>query len=174
MRWRIGLALAGALLAAGCSKDPAVSDTGYRGTWTRQNGRLRPIIAIWPAPDGDGRWLFRLTQDSDDARIRETCDWEGNCVERDRALKVAEIKYMVSVDPATKHLIVSYVETRYDQGTTPTTFTQEDEFVVQPGGTLLLAKTRERNGQRYGESSPVREFVKVSDSVAFPPEAPRR
>jgi hypothetical protein len=163
-------AASGALVGALAACSASVSDTGYVGTWSRGNDRVRSTIAI---AERDGTYLFRWGKESSDGRVKVRCDWDGNCVELSDGLEVARYHFRPWIDPASGRL---RVECR------GTIFTAEkpevhyiDELEVRDDGKRLVAYTVERAGQQYsGRGRPRFKFTKVSDTVTDPPPAGAR
>lgn len=165
------VALAAALLSAcGTSVRPRASDTGYTGTWARDNPRIRSMVAI--ARSGEA-YRYRVSVASDDGRWTIRCDWDGACIETVDGRRVEALAFATSVDPVSGRLRVdcharALVPERKD-------YRVLEEIEVLPGGKRLAFRTLERDGVAYPEAArPRREFVKVADVVAPPPpENPR-
>ena len=94
------LLLAVAMLSA-CGLPPMISDTGYRGTWSRGNDRNVSIVAIIEI---DGRWFFRWTKRSFDRKFTVLCDWGGRCEERLNGNLLATYAITTRYDPAARTL----------------------------------------------------------------------
>ena len=149
----------------GCTGNPAVSDTGYLGTWSRGSDRLISVISI--ARVGD-EYRFRWGKRSEDDRLVVTCGWDGACVELFDGNEVARYQFRAWHDPESGHLKVECTETRR----APTDFRQHfvDELVVSDGGTVLWSYTIERDGETFElKKGPRRSFRKVGDGVVDPP-----
>jgi hypothetical protein len=161
--------LAAAALAA-CGLPPMLSDTGYRGTWSRGNDRNVSIVAI---TEVDGRPRFRWTKRSFDGKFTVLCDWDGHCEERLNGVLDAAYTITARYDPATGKLYTDTVEDRVVPE--KQTFRYTDVMEVTDGGLTLWNYTTERNGQHYeGNARPMRSFSKVANGVADPPRgAPR-
>ena len=161
--------MAGIVAMAGCASDPAVHDTGYRGTWARGNDRVTSTIALY-ADEESGPWRVRWTKVSDDRKFRVTCDWDGNCKETLLGRTVATMAFRIWRDEANGHLRVRVQERRLEPEVEELVY--EDELVLENGNLSIRAYTRERGGERIeGDGAPSRAFEKVADSVAFPPRS---
>ncbi len=154
-----------ALLLGACSDDPAVSDTGYRGTWVLKTNRTVSMLSI---AERDSAYLFRWKKYDPEGTFRVDCDWNGRCVEWRNGEKGAEYQFTANMDPASGRLRVACAETWllpiYQ------THHYTDELVVEPGGKVLWSYTVERDGNTYPPGKgPQRAFTKVADAVADPP-----
>lgn len=169
MRTRCGFVLAlGLLAAAGCHMPPTVSDTGYKGTWSRGNDRNVSIVAI---AEVDGHLKFRWTKRSFDGKLVILCDWDGRCEERLNGTLVATYAIRTRLDEAGK-LYTDTVEERVIPD--EQTFRYTDVMEVDDHGLTLWNYTVDRDGQHYeGMGRPKRSFSKVSNSVADPPRPGR-
>ena len=156
------------LVAASCNTEPVVSDTGYVGTWTRGNERVRSTISIYP--DGES-YLFRLSVDSDRAPGREVrCDWDGSCTELIAGEKARDYLFKTWVHPETEHLMVEYDVWTAKPRTLESHYV--DELVLEAGGLALTAYTVERDGRKLERgAAPERSFKKVADRVASRPSS---
>ena len=164
-----GLLLAGTVGVAGCSGDPAVSDTGYTGTWVRKNDRTVSLIAI---AKRDDQYLFRWKKYGRDYDFRVQCGWDGRCEEWRNGRKEAEYLFTTREDPTSGSLLVECHETRLVPKRVEQHFI--DELKVEAGGKILWSYTIEREGQKFESGKgPQRSFTKVADSIADPPRRPR-
>jgi hypothetical protein len=144
---------------------PAVSDTGYVGTWVRGNEMNRSTVYL--ARFGDA-YRFRWRVDSKDGKWRVSCDWEGNCTEEVDHQRAATYRFETRIDPATGHLLL---ECR-GEVLRPKRLSvyYQDELVVAPGGRVLWSFTNVRGDERFeGDARPRRSFDKVSDEVGSLP-----
>ena len=163
------LLLAVAMLSA-CGLPPMLSDTGYRGTWSRGNDRNVSIVAIIEI---DGRWFFRWTKRSFDGKFTVLCDWGGRCEERLNGKLLATYAISTRYDPAARSLTTDTVEERMVPD--KQTFRYSDVMEVKDQGRTLWNYTTERDGQHYdGLARPMRSFTKVANSVADPPRGEGR
>jgi hypothetical protein len=156
------------LALAACHLPPMVSDTGYRGTWSRRNDRGVSIVAI---AEVEGAWMFRWTKRSFDGKFTILCDWKGRCEERLSGQLVATYAIATRYDAASGKLYTDTVEER----TIPEkqTFRYTDVMEVRDGGRTLWNYTIERDGRHYeGPERPQRSFSKVANGIAEPPRAP--
>lgn len=163
--WVVCGVLAGVL--AGCSCAPAVSDTGYVGTWARGNDRATSTIAI--AKDGE-QYRFRWTVASVDGKWKVRCDWEGNCEEFVEADKVATYKFDCWFDSGRDRLMVKMVRTGTERS--PDSHTDIDVLELEPGkgGTVLWSHTIQRDDRHFEPGAgPTRYFTKVSNAITDPP-----
>jgi hypothetical protein len=164
----VALIFAAASLAA-CGLPPMVSDTGYRGTWSRGNEHNTSFVAI---AEVGGRWYFRWTKRSHDGKHSVLCGWDGRCTERLDGNQIALYTIVTRYDPASGTLATDTVEER----TAPVqqTFRYTDVMSVTDGGLTLWNYTTDRDGQHYeGKARPRRSFSKVANSVADPPRPER-
>jgi len=153
-----------------CGLPPMISDTGYRGTWSRGNDRNVSIVAITEA---NGRWFFRWTKRSFDGKFSILCNWEGRCEEKLNEELLATYVITTRYDAAAGTLTTDTIEQR----TVPDaqTFRYTDVMQVKDGGRTLWNYTIERDGQRYeGAARPQRSFSKVANSVSEPPRGDSR
>ena len=158
------------VMLSACGLPPMISDTGYRGTWSRGNDRNVSIVAI---AEVDGRWFFRWTKRSHDRKFAVLCDWEGRCEERLNGALVATYAITTRYDAATGTLTTDTVEERLVPD--KQTFRYTDLMVVKDNGRTLWNYTIERDGQHYeGDGRPMRSFSKVANSVVDPPPGTRR
>lgn len=147
-----------------------ITDTGYRGTWSRGNDRNISIVAI---TEVDGHWMFRWTKRSFDGRFTILCDWEGRCEERLNGTLVATYAILTRFDAQLGVLSTETLEQRVVPE--PRTFRYTDVMEVKDGGRTLWNYTSDRDGQHYeGTSRPMRSFDKIANSVADPPRVERR
>ena len=149
----------------GCAGDPAVSDTGFTGTWVREANGTFSLVAL--AKRGD-RYLFRWTKftEHDDFRVR--CEWDGRCEEWQNGQKRAEFLFTTHLDEVSGRLRVECRETRLIPKRQERNFT--DELVVEPGGKVLWSYTIERDGETFESGKgPQRSFTKIADAVSYPP-----
>jgi len=152
-------------ISVSCVGKPKATDTGYAGTWTRGNERIRSTLSIVRS---EGRFRTRLVVRSTDGSYAMTVGWDGRGEEVQDGAKTLDLRFRTSVEPATGRVLVEcsgtpLVPSRH-------AFHYVDELVVAPGGLLLSAYTLERDGQRYeGDARPRREYVKVWDEVKEPP-----
>ncbi len=153
------------LLTLGCSEALTLSDTGYTGTWSRGNERVKSIIAI--ARVGD-EYRFRWSKASEDGKYAVRCDWDGRCEELLEGRKIAEHTFRTWTDPESRHMMIEAHEKRFQPD--PIEIHYVDELVVEPDGRTLKSYTIERDGEKFepGEG-PNRTFTKVADAVASPP-----
>lgn len=166
---RIGLLACGLAALSACSGDPAVSDTGYTGTWVREANHTVSLIALTKQ---DETYLFRWSKLGEDDDFRVRCDWDGRCEEWRNGKKNAEYHFTTSKDEGTGRVLVECDERRL----IPKEHRQHfiDELVVEPGGKILWSYTIERDGERFeAGKGPQRSFTKVADSIADPPPRPR-
>jgi hypothetical protein len=155
----------GVLLVSACHYPPAISDQGYKGTWSRGNDRNVSIVAIAQV---DGEWMFRWAKRSFDGKLVIVCDWDGRCEERLNKQLVARYRIATRYDPASGKLYTDTVEERVlpDEQT----FRYTEVMEVTDGGRTLWNFTVDRDGQHYeGTGRPKRSFTKIADSVAEPP-----
>lgn len=166
---RLVAAAAAALAVASCGIQPPVTDTGYRGTWSRGNDRNVSILAITQV---SGVWKVRWTKRSYEGSLVITCDWDGVCIERLKDKVVATYTMVSRFDPSIGKLYTDTLESRVDPERL--TFRYTDLLEVTDGGRTLWSYTVERDGNAFeGRARPMRSFTKVSDSVADPPKASR-
>ena len=162
--------LAAILLAAlepGCAGKPAVSDTGYAGTWGHGNDRIRSTLSI--VREG-GEWRARISVRSTDGTYAMRSGWDGRGETLQDGAKTYDLVFHARLDPATDHLRVECTGTPLAPSSAPIHYV--DEFVVEPLGLTLSAYTLERGEQRFEEGArPHREFRKVSDGVKDAPPA---
>jgi hypothetical protein len=164
---RVPWPLLAAVLAAACAGRPGVTDTGYEGTWTRGNDRIRSTLSIVRR---GGRYATRLSVRSADGTYAIRGGWDGRAEEMQDGAKTHDLEFRTTADPATGHLIVECTGTPRAPSGKP--YRYVDELVVEPGGLALSAYTVERDGQRHeGEARPRREYLKASDEVRDPPGA---
>jgi hypothetical protein len=149
---------------------PMVSDTGYRGTWSRSNQHNISIVSI---TDVGGRWFFRWTKRTYDGQLTILCDWDGRCEERLKGKLTATYTMTTRYDVVTGKLYTDTVETRRVPG--EQVFRYTDVMEVTDGGRTLWNFTTDRDGQHYeGGARPMRSFRKIANSVADPPRVDRR
>jgi hypothetical protein len=159
-----------ALASTACGMGPLVTDTGYRGTWSRGNDRNVSILAITQAA---GTWKVRWTKRSFDGKLVVACDWDGVCVERLNGKVVATYSMVSRFDASTGRLYTDTLESRIDPERL--TFRYTDMLEIADGGRTLWNYTVERDGNAFqGDARPKRSFSKVSDSVAEPPHGTER
>jgi hypothetical protein len=167
---RVGALLLTVAALAACDLPPMVSDTGYRGTWSRGNDRNVSIVAI---AEVGGRWFFRWTKRSFDGKLAILCDWGGRCEERLNGTLVATYAMTTRYDAAAGKLYTDTVEERVVPD--KQAFRYTDVMEVKDGGRTLWNYTIDRDGQHYeGTSRPQRSFTKIANSVADPPRPERR
>lgn len=167
---RIGALLLAATTISACDLPPMISDTGYRGTWSRGNNRNVSIVAI---AEVGGRWFFRWTKRSFDGKLTILCDWDSRCEERLNGTVVATYAIAARYDAAAGKLYTDTVEERVVPA--KQTFRYTDVMEVKDGGRTLWNYTIDRDGQRFGEiGRPQRSFTKIANSVADPPRSERR
>jgi hypothetical protein len=146
-----------------------VSDTGYRGTWSRGNDRNVSILAI---TEEGGRWWFRWTKRSFDRKYTILCDWNGRCEERLNGKLAATYAITTRFDTATGLLGTETVEERLIPERQ--VFRYTDVMEVRDEGRTLWNFTIDRDGQHYeGAARPQRSFTKIANGIADPPGAPR-
>jgi hypothetical protein len=161
--------MAAALFAAltACGLPPMISDTGYRGTWSRGNDRNVSIVAI---AEVGGTWLFRWTKRSFDGQYSILCDWDGACAEWLEGKRIATYTIKTRYDAETSRLFTDTVEER--QVPVQRTYRYTDVMEVTDGGRTLWNYTTDRDGEHFAEGArPQRSFTKIADSVADPPRA---
>ncbi len=166
---RVGAVLLAAVSAA-CSLPPMISDTGFRGTWSRGNARNVSIVAI---TEVGGRWYFRWTKRSFDGKYVILCDWAGRCEERLNGALAATYTIATRFDTATGQLATETVEERLIPE--KQTFRYADVMEVTDAGNTLWNYTIDRDGHHYsGAERPQRSFTKIANGIADPPPgAPR-
>ena len=153
-----------------CGLPPMISDTGYRGTWSRGNDRNASIVAI---SEVNGRWFFRWTKRSFDRKFTVLCDWDGRCEERLNGELVATYAITTRFDASSGTLLTDTVEERMIPNKMTLRYT--DVMEVKDNGRTLWNYTTERDGQRFdGAARPMRSFTKVANSVADPPRGAQR
>ena len=159
-----GMVLSAALVA-GCGGKAKVTDTGYAGTWTQGNERIRSTLAI--VRDGTS-WRTRVGVRSADRSFAILSGWDGRGEKDQDGAKTYDLVFRTDTDEATGHLRVTCEGSPADPARKP--FHYVDELRVEPGGIKLSAFTVERDGQRFEpDARPRREYEKVSDAVAEPP-----
>jgi hypothetical protein len=147
-----------------------ISDTGYRGTWSRSNLYNVSIVAI---TEVGGRWYFRWTKRSFDGKHTILCDWDGRCEERLDGKLLATYTIATRYDTATGTLATDTLEERVAPA--KRTDHYSDVMEVADRGLTLRNYTTERNGQRFaGAARPMRSFSKLANSLADPPRPERR
>jgi hypothetical protein len=165
-----GAVLGMVLAATACRFAPMVTDSGYKGTWSRGNDRNVSIVAITQV---GGAWKFRWTKRSFDGKLTILCDWDGRCEERLNGKLVAQYVISLRFDTADGKLYTDTVEDRVIPD--KQTFRYTDVMEVENGGRTLWNYTVDRDGQHYdGLARPRRSFTKVADCVADPPRPARR
>ena len=166
---RVGAVLLAAASVA-CSLPPMISDTGYRGTWSRGNVRNVSIVEI---TELGGRWWFRWTKRSFDGKYMILCDWDGRCEERLNGKLAATYRITTALDAASGRLGTETVEERLIPE--KQTFRYADVMEVRGEGRTLWNYTIDRDGKHYeGAERPQRSFTKVANGIADPPPgAPR-
>lgn len=165
---RIGAVVLAAACSA-CDLPPMISNTGYRGTWSRGNDRNVSIVAI---TEVGGRWYFRWTKRSFDGKLTILCDWDGRCEERLNGQFVARYTIAVQYDAPSGKLSTDTIESRAIPD--EKTFRYSDVMEVKDGGRTLWNYTTDRDGKHLeGGERPMRSFSKVADSVADPPRPER-
>ena len=158
------------LMLSSCGLPPMISDTGYRGTWSRGNDRNVSIVAI---AEVDGRWFFRWTKRSFDRKFTILCDWEGRCEERLNGNLLATYAITTRYDVSSGVLSTDTIEERMVPD--KQTFRYTDVMEVKDNGRTLWNYTVDRDGQHYdGAARPMRSFTKISNSVADPPRGEPR
>jgi hypothetical protein len=158
------------LILSSCGLPPMISDTGYRGTWSRGNDRNVSIVAI---AEVDGRWFFRWTKRSFDGKFTILCDWEGRCEERLNGKVLATYAITTRYDAHSGVLSTEAVEER--EIPDKQTFRYTDVMEVKNDGRTLWNYTTDRDGQHYdGTARPMRSFTKIANSVADPPRGELR
>lgn len=165
MKWSLGAALSGIILAAGCII--RVSDTGYVGTWSRASSAGTSKISI--SKTGD-QYHFHWKLTSADRKWSVTCDKNSHCEELLDGKKISEYQFSTRVDPATGHLIVEGAQKVYDpKGEVKEERVDIDELIVEEKGLRLGSYTIERNGTKMARGAgPQRFFDKVSNAVMEP------
>jgi len=166
-RWAVAATIAALATVGGCSREPAVSNTGYEGVWVRGNARNTSMIAI--RRDGDA-YRFRWTAWSVDGSWRVECDWDGDCEELSGGVPVADRSFRTRIDPASGLLLVEGTMRPREEGAAVATFL--DELEVEPDGLTLWSYTLERDGASTGpdrESRPKRSLRKVADDPEYRP-----
>jgi len=152
-------------MLSSCGLPPMISDTGFRGTWSRGNDRNVSIVAI---AEVDGRLMFRWTKRSFDRKFTILCDWEGRCEERLNGKLLATYAIITRYDTHSGALSTETLEERVVPD--KQTFRYTDVMEVKDGGRTLWNFTSEREGQHYdGTARPMRSFTKIANSVADPP-----
>lgn len=164
MRAARSLGIAGTLaLAASCTMKPSVSDTGYQGTWSRGNDRVRSTIAIVVRDETIGfRWNQRLA----DGTVVVRCGWEGRCDGLTDGKKTSEYEFRAWIEPSSGKL---RVDARHNLFQQDLVIHWIDELTVGEGGTSLLVETIERDGVTFDGNGPRYGFVKDADRVLDPP-----
>ena len=158
------------LMLSSCGLPPMISDTGYRGTWSRGNTRNVSIVAI---AEVGGRWFFRWTKRSFDGKLTILCDWDSRCEERLDGKLIATYTITTRYDAASNVLSTDTLEERIAPA--KQTFRYSDVMEVGDQGRTLWNFTTDRDGQHYeGIGRPKRSFTKIANSVADPPRAERR
>ena len=167
---RILAVLALAVCVAACKeKPPRVSDTGYRGTWSRSFPTGRSTIAIWTDAENRSAFRWNLLSKNGDWVVR--CSWEGECEEFRGPAKVASYRFRSWIDPDSKKLMVEGHHEILDGPSKGDKSVWTDELEVVDGGLKLHAWTIERDGARFERGQGAfHEFEKVSDSVPDPPQ----
>jgi hypothetical protein len=164
MRRISGLLIPLCALAA-CGLPPMISDTGFRGTWSRGNDRNVSIVAI---TESSGTWYFRWSRRSWDGKIVIACDWDGTCREWLDGELAATYTVTTRFDPASGLLSTDTIEER--TGPRKETRRYSDVMEIKDGGLTLWNYTTDRDGQHFeGEGRPMRSFTKIANSVANPP-----
>ncbi len=158
-------AAAAAALAAACACAERVGDTGYVGTWSLGNERVRSTLSI--AGTG-GEHKARLGLRTADGKREVRCAWDGSCEEIVEGVRTGVWKIALRPDPGTGRLRLE-TEIR-EAGAGGEGRRTIDELVVVPGGLAIEAWTVERNGQTFrGDGRPKRVYRKISDRVEDPP-----
>jgi hypothetical protein len=157
--------LLSALVAAGCSGEPEISNTGYVGMWKRGSDELQSTISI--VRNGDG-YLFRWNLASADNRRKVDCDWSGYCKEFSDGELTAEHWFEAVVNPDNDRIVLTG-RARF-RGENQ----REDRFVeelrVRKEGAQLRVVRFEFNDTVYeGDARPRWIFYKISDEVLDPP-----
>jgi hypothetical protein len=156
-----------AAIAVGCAGKPAVSDTGYAGTWGHGNDRIRSTLSI--VREGNG-WRARISVRSSDGTYAMRSGWDGRGESVQDGAKTYDLVFRTQVDAGSGRLRVECTGTPVAPTNAPVHYV--DELVVEPGGLTLSAYTLERGEQRFEEGArPHREFRKVSDGVKDAPPA---
>jgi hypothetical protein len=158
------------LVVAGCGGGlpDVVSDTGYQGTWQRGNERVKSTISI---VEVRGEYLFRWSKTSADGKVKVNCTWDGPCQEFVDGEKTSDYTFRAWKDPESGHLRVECHGKVYRP--TPLDVYYVDELIARKGknGLVLRSHTIEdAHGTYEIGSGPRRDFTKVSDYVAEPPE----
>jgi hypothetical protein len=157
------------LVAMGCGGGglpDVVTDTGYQGTWQRGNERVKSTIAI---VEVEGEYLFRWSVNSADGKWKVTCDWNGRCEEIIDGEKASEYAFRTWTDEESGQLRVECNGNIY--GPPPVEVHYIDVLVPRKNGTVLRSHTIEDvNGTYEVGGGPRRDFTKISDHVAEPPE----
>ena len=142
-----------------------VGDTGYEGTWSRGNERVRSILAI---VEHEGAYRFRYTKISDDGRLRVDCGWDGQCQELIDGEPSGSFKFDVAVNEQTDRLRIE-CNGRIERPV-PTDLFYVDELVVTKKGLGLDSwKVEDHQGSYEFEQSGVVRFTKMSNHVLDPP-----
>ncbi len=158
-----------AVAAAGCSARPAVSDTGYAGTWAQGNERIRSTLSI--ARDG-GVWRTRISVRTADGTYAMRSGWDGRGEAVQDGARTYDLAFRTWSDEGMGRLRVECTGTPTSPSSAPIHYV--DELVVEPGGRVLSAYTLERGDQTFeGDARPRREFAKVSDEVTEAPAGGR-
>jgi len=159
------LILFGLLALAGC--EPQISNTGYTGTWSRDELNGSSIVAIVARGDS---YLFRWGRQSDDGRLRVRCDWDGNCEEHYDGEQVAGYHFRSWIEEATGHLRVECRGEIFGESAEEVHYI--DELVVRDEGLRLVSRNIEDRGKRFPpKQRGKRSFAKLSDAVVDPPGA---
>jgi hypothetical protein len=157
-------------MSSGCNLPPMVSDTGYRGTWSRSNARNVSIVSI---TEVGGRWFFRWAKRTFDGKLVIMCDWDGHCEERLNGQLTATYAMTARYDDAAGLLYTDTVEER--QLPEKQTFRYTDVMEVTDGGLTLWNFTTDRDGSHFeGGARPQRSFRKIANSVPGLPRENRR
>jgi hypothetical protein len=150
-----------AALAAACA--PEITDTGYVGTWTRGNERVRSTLLI-DRGGADAGYRVRLELSSADGEREVRCEWDGRCVESAGGKEVARFVLRPSLDAASGRLRVEGTGEYLGELARPIQFL--DEMVVKDHGRRLVSSTLVQEGREFEPNKrPRRFFEKVSDAV---------
>lgn len=162
----VAVVLAMVALAA-CGGSAAPSNTGFKGTWTKETSSLEVAIYIWH----DGRdYRFRMMRASKDGTGKITCDWDGNCEEFLNDRKTSDLRFRLEDTGVPGSLLL------HCDGLVRYPGKQEIHYIhelnLSEDGLTLLSYTVESQGVRYqGDARGLRTLQKMSDAVPDPPVA---
>jgi hypothetical protein len=156
------------LILSGCAGGlpDEVSDTGYTGTWQRGSDRAKSTFSI---VEIDGEYLLRWDKRSDDGKVQVDCDWQGRCEESVEGEKTSEYRLRAWIDEGSGLLRMAFQGEVYRP--TPAEFDHVDELRLRDDGlTLRFRRIEDRIRAFDPQRPPVRDYRKISDHVADPPE----